>query len=429
MIEQKSIPEVANSTAAIYHSHARSLSRSAHKEAGATTWREVAIWFAKQDYSWSKSTIRAYRRSLSFMAEQALSNHALNEFLQILKSGPKAHSKKGETATGRATKRKNITTKEWKRFQREALKSGADWDRFVLDFLKFGLIIPSRPIELGAMLMDGATLWIQTAKANEYRGLTCSVPDSVRQTLLAERVYKPEGEKFRSFELSQLKECDREVICRVSSEIRGWVEQKGGWKKFYQALRDRCRTLSANAIIHPAIAPGTPRHLSLSAIKSKSGSQAAAALAGHASQRSTTNHYKRASKSSLAISPAHQLSPTSDSLALVKSSEKALHPRQRPFVKEHVVTQNPIPAKELDFFSGINFSLPDPPVKPDLESARQASSRKVLSEYQERMDAHQARIDELTSKRNSPTTPPSQDTRNSQNTVDRKEPDDPGYRP
>ncbi|MGL4404641.1 MAG: hypothetical protein ACRCT6_02710 [Notoacmeibacter sp.] len=321
----------SSSTQKIYEEHAASLSRQAKASLKRTklSFLELANWFATQDFCWKQSTIVGYRNALLMKAREHISGAKLAEFEQAISNGPHPHKLKLKTVSGRNTKRKNITRNEWSRFQKIALDSSNDWDHFIVSFLKFGLLVACRPIEMGSMYLAGDMLYIQTAKSNELRGLDSKIPVDIVAEILIRQVSFPEGLKFRKFDLQRLDTKDRATIKFVCDVIADWVKEKRGWSKFYDALRARCRVLSARARIAPAISPSSVRHLAISAIKSASGIKAAAAAAGHASTKATINSYKSASTKSLQMSKANLARPDTKAIDLVRVHKNTLHPRMR----------------------------------------------------------------------------------------------------
>ncbi|NJN35782.1 MAG: hypothetical protein HC794_00485 [Nitrospiraceae bacterium] len=322
---------LTKSTKAIYERHARTVARLARQELGKEkiSLTELAAWFVSQDGRWKANTINAYRRALIVKAEEIYGPDKAEEIAQLLRAGPRPHGLKGRTTDGKPTKRKDITAAEWQRFADAARNTNTDWDTFILDFIKFGLLIPSRPIELGSMHLADDTLWIQTAKANKTRGLNCATPAATIAQIVSSQVSRPEGMKFRSFDLRLVNSDDRQMVERICTYLPDWVREKGGWRKFYDALRARCRVLSAHAQIFPAISPASVRHLSISAIKKAHGTAAAAAAAGHATTKASANNYKRASSKSLEVSHAHQIEPDAKVIAKVTANPRAMHPRLR----------------------------------------------------------------------------------------------------
>lgn len=330
-MKPKSSTEISKSTKAIYDRHAKSLSKMSKAALGREqlSFNQLVEWFLAQNGRWKTATIIAYRCALVAKARELYGAERAATLAIDLRSGPTPHSLKGKTVSGRPTKRKDITAAEWKRFADAAKSTGEDWDSFILDFLAFGLIVTSRPIELGSMAIHADTLWIQTAKANSVRGLDQSPPVDVLVQILSDQVSTPEGSKFRSFDLTSLDDADRRLIHWMQISLPDWVREKGGWKPFYDALRARCRVLSARAKVHPAISPASVRHLSISAVKAARGVRAAAAAAGHATTKASTHSYKHASKKSLKVSKAHIMEPDAKAMLRVAAVEKAFHPRER----------------------------------------------------------------------------------------------------
>jgi integrase len=287
----------------------QNLSRQLREQMSLPKWRDLCRWFQDQNSKWRRSTVRAYRAALLHKASQQLTNNAFSEFKQQLRSPVALTPKQFPQSSRPHTKRKYITAKEWDAFKSAVYDKNRKKDLFALDFLSFGLLAATRPIEVGSCMLEGDNLIIKCAKATQQRACTMDIDEQQKARLDNVSVSQTAGDKYRVINISAFSDVDRAIISRVLERLPAEVAECGGWAKFYQDLRNRCRRISDRAGIFPVISPAAPRHEAISAIKSEKGSAVAGAIVGHCNDLTSETHYKHSSSRSKNISKAYLVVP------------------------------------------------------------------------------------------------------------------------
>lgn len=227
------------------------------------------IWFGTQ--RWRSATIRAHRAALRYAIEaldcDADTIRRLHQDLEAAEPGRKGPRAKKVAS---AAKRKSFSQAE-QRLLFDYLKGRRSlMHRLLVGFIGFGPIFGLRPSEWLSAEVQGKALVYQCAKSTNGRGVGVN-----RIPILVPH------EKFRIALVAFLRDLKDAALVRGSKTLIGSLAK---------ALRRACEKVGI-----PAICLYTTRHQALATAKIFLSPEGVAALAGHASVRTASTHYAKAS--------------------------------------------------------------------------------------------------------------------------------------
>lgn len=289
-----------------YSAHARSLyvrSSTGDLEPSADRIEHTVSWFLAQDEAWSKNTIKAYRASLHCMLERAAALKILDagEFKTLgaqlggERSRHPAVMPKGDPRRTSALKRKSVDLDERKRLMAHLRKIPGDTSETLRALIYFGPDLGLRFVEYLTAETRDTTLHVTCAKATNGRALA----------------------QVRTIDLSGFSASEQAALRSFLLRIKRLAREAGSAKKLHarlaKALSRACITISIEKI-----SLYTLRHQALATAKRTMSPVAVAALAGHKTTRTASQHY--ASKRS-GWRRALRVSPTPDMMPLVAARE------------------------------------------------------------------------------------------------------------
>lgn len=269
------------STLAIYAKHARSLFKQAGQFSEKPTGKqigEVVRWFVQRDGEWEKSTIRSYRASLCCVVEQAASTRlidpaearALSAILETADTSGAPTPRRGGALRTSSKKRKSAPETELRALRDHFAKRRSDVAVLLRGLMHFGPQLGLRPIEYADATVLDQVLQVRCAKATNGRGLAPT------RTIDLRDVPERELAGLRSFLV---------VFRRVLADA-------GSWARLHASLA-RALSRACDSLGIAKVSLYTLRHQMLATAKRSMTPKEVAALAGHKTTKTATQHYAR----------------------------------------------------------------------------------------------------------------------------------------
>jgi len=312
------VPTRTDATVSQYRTAAAQLIWRSHPDHQADEVGRLAkaiAWYGAQDDIWSKSTIRSHRSALCQAVDDLVNALGLpptivaNLLSRVRSASPRPKGPKARRAAS-ARKRKSFTQAEWRLLIDLLTKKKTSTARILAGLLAFGAHLGLRPSEWRDATLSGNTLSVRCAKNTNGRGVAAS----------------------RSLILVGFNQDALLGLHRFLSALKIEAAKAGCWQVFYdrlaKALDRACQEVGIRKI-----AMYTLRHCALATAKRSLTAREVAALAGHASVRTSQSSYaKRRTGWPL---PKVSARPADETVAKVRANAKecfvvgrsaALHP-------------------------------------------------------------------------------------------------------
>ena len=287
------------STLATYARHARSLFKQAGQLSETPTGKriaEVIHWFVERDCEWKKNTISAYRASLFGVVEWAASNRlvdprearSLNSTLEQAKTeGRPRRRPAGLPPRASAKKRKSLLEAEQRALRNHLAKKKSEVAILLGGFMHFGPQLGLRPAEYAEASVGHRVLHVRCAKATNGRGIAARRTIDLRDNPGAEIL----------------------ALKGFLALFRRLLGAAGSWSRLHARL-SKALTRACETLMIPRVSLYTLRHQMLATAKRSMTPQEVAALAGHKTTKTATQHYARRRsgwKTPLRVYPAPDL--------------------------------------------------------------------------------------------------------------------------
>jgi integrase len=262
-------------TEADYRKRFAALTDLAAREFGGKASLEKTVdWFLGQDDRWRRTTIAQYRAALKIgiqdmEAQGLLSAEASADLLKRIQNGP-ARKVHGTKLTS-SRKRKSVSDAEIDLLA-ASLKAGAhQHDRLLRLYLAFSIMFFPRPSEWRDAHIDGEDLVVINGKVSNRRA---HGPD-------------------RRIGLDCLAKREREVLQFFLASLQAEAKVVGTYARLQTLLAARLVRHCQKAGVR-RVSLYTLRHLGMATAKRFLAPEEVAALAGHATDRTATEHYAKA---------------------------------------------------------------------------------------------------------------------------------------